>query len=709
MARQPIEKLQGLGQTSSPSASPIDTYSGSPSLPADSSSAQLADALGTLSSAVAQAGARRKVEKEKEEFERAKAYSATVTAEDKEFGVEKLASEHPGLSKSLAMQLAQTTSYNAFYAETRKRISTFMADEANLLDSEGLNNLKASLLTEYTERTDGRDFVQAGAIKALNQGFSDNIAGFVKASDAAVEKHWTKEYKASMFHIFDGARNADGSVNIEQAALVYGELDNELNPYKNNVAKLRELTITNLLAYDTQNSDAPVTQDFIKAVPWLKSKVTDMQLRDGLPLVAEAYARNLENQQRIVELENREKLENVESKLYQLAENNDIDGIQKIIDESVGLTGDAAILGNDIVNMAKNALVAAQVKPHISAANYTITKEDVTLRASIGESKSLEEEINAIKNRTDIHPNEKAVLIKELPTLMQGHQIVTTAYHGAAYNTAIAGTIETLTTSPFFINKKVDLGRLSTSYNTEARKAWDAEARRGIDQFIAKEGRVPTPVELQADGGIYERAAAQAMARLEALNKMTMEQLKADITNNPPPQVGDERELPDGTIVKYIGGDVNDDSSFEIINPGEGEASEAKEDQRYKVTKVESEIKGTNKKARDLSKKRTQEAEASVEDIFDKETATFNLDETMLATLDNLVKGRYERASKNTRGGSPKEVPEDAIMDIVLDQLGLAGISDFEYGGFFGDDADTAGEVAVKKIVDSLMEKYKGE
>ena len=190
---------------------------------------------------------------------------------------------------------------------------------------------------------------------------------------------------------------------------------------------------------------------------------------------------------------------------------------------------------------------------------------------------------------------------------------------------------------------------------------------------------------------------------------MTMEQLKADITNNPPPQVGDERELPDGTIVKYIGGDVNDDSSFEIINPGEGEASEAKEDQRYKVTKVESEIKGTNKKARDLSKKRTQEAEASVEDIFDKETATFNLDETMLATLDNLVKGRYERASKNTRGGGPKEVPEDAIMDIVLDQLGLAGISDFEYGGFFGDDADTAGEVAVKKIVDSLMEKYKGE
>lgn len=720
MARQPIQNLQGYGQTSASAAAPVDAFTGAPAIPRVTPASQLADSLGLLSKGFAQSAARKKAEKEAEETELAKAYAATIEAEDKEFGAEKLASEFPSLSKALTMQLAQTTSYNAFYTETRKRISTFMADEVNLLDSSGLDNLKNKLITEFGEATEGREFVQAGMIKAVNQGFQDNIAGFIKASDAAVKKRWTNEYKASMFHIFDGARNTDGSVNIEQAALVYKELDNEVNPYKNDVKKLREITISNLLAYDTQNSDAPVTQDFIKAVPWLKSSITDTQLREGLPLVAEAYARNLENKQRIIELENKQILENVESKLYQLAEDNDIDGIQKIIDESVGLTGKEAVLGNDIRQLAETALVAAQVEPGISTGNYTLAKEDITLRASIGESKTLQEEIDAVNARTDIHPNEKKVLIPQIPTLMQGHQIVTTAYHGAAYNTAIKGTIDILTTNPFFTKKNIDLGKLITSYNTEARTAWDAETRRGIDQFIAKEGRVPTPVELQAEGGIYEKAAAKAGARLEAVNKMNMEQLQADITNVSQLQVGDERELPDGTIVRYLGGDVNDDSSFEEIQPGETkddsslEKVEPEED-LYAVTSERDKPRGDARQrkrkqfARVAQIKKNKEAQASVADIFNKETATFNLDETTLSTLDNLVKGRYERASKNTRGGRPKEVTEDAIMDIVLDQLGLAGISDFEYGGFFDDEADTAGEVAIKKIVDSLMAKYKGE
>ena len=64
MARQPIEKLQGYGQTSSPSAAPIDSYTGAPQVARETPATQLAQALGTMSSAVAKAGARAEAEKQ---------------------------------------------------------------------------------------------------------------------------------------------------------------------------------------------------------------------------------------------------------------------------------------------------------------------------------------------------------------------------------------------------------------------------------------------------------------------------------------------------------------------------------------------------------------------------------------------------------------------------------------------------------------------
>jgi hypothetical protein len=48
MARQPIENLQGFGQTSVSSARPIDAFTGAPAIPQETPGSQLANALGVF-------------------------------------------------------------------------------------------------------------------------------------------------------------------------------------------------------------------------------------------------------------------------------------------------------------------------------------------------------------------------------------------------------------------------------------------------------------------------------------------------------------------------------------------------------------------------------------------------------------------------------------------------------------------------------------
>ena len=135
----------------------------------------------------------------------------------------------------------------------------------------------------------------------------------------------------------------------------------------------------------------------------------------------------------------------------------------------------------------------------------------------------------------------------------------------------------------------------------------------------------------------------------------------------------------------------------------------------YKVTNTDGQ--GEFLFDRESPEESTQRQQKSYEQAskilgFNPETAMFDLPEDMMAKVEEAVSARYSRVGEaRGKGGRVKAPKENDILKLVLDSLGLKGTPDFNYGpGIFSDDEpNTAGEIAVRRLVDSMMEKYKGE
>ena len=94
---------------------------------------------------------------------------------------------------------------------------------------------------------------------------------------------------------------------------------------------------------------------------------------------------------------------------------------------------------------------------------------------------------------------------------------------------------------------------------------------------------------------------------------------------------------------------------------------------------------------------------------FNEESATFDLDTEVTAGIEAAI----EKFNNRTIRGKKKATPanEGNIRSIIIDELGLNNIKAFDYGDNLvtpDDAADTAGEIAVQRLVDQMLEKYGG-
>ena len=536
MARQPIANLQGYCETSQSAARPIDAYTGAPAIPQETPGSQLANALGVMGNAVGRAGARNaakaKAEQEKITAKKMNAYGQEIVAQGKEFGgQDELAAEFPSASTLQKITLAETIGKNRYRAKATERLGEWLNNESNLLTDGGYDALKADLFKEFSTETAGQEFVAAGMTAALNEVFANNLTNYTSAADAKVKDVWNTEHQASIFHI------ADNATSVEQIAGLIQLEDEKTHPYKKDPAKMREITVGHLIAYDLQSDKAPITEQVMALKPWMRSNESVAQLKNAKPKIVAAKMQKLRAKVFFKDQEDKRVLDDAQAKLNELAENNDIAGIQAVQGKAAGVTGKDAAVSNAIYKAAEIAEASAKVAPDVSASNYTSYNANLTLRATKGGAGTLEEELAAIQSRTDITPTDKATLLREAPTLMQGHKIIASEEHTSAFTNRFRSILAAYETNPQLMVKSFALAKQGLSAESISRDTWDNETSRLIQLHIENNDTVPNFNDLYGDEGIYAKAEVKVTERLQAIASVTAQNPQV-----PEPQEETEQE-----------------------------------------------------------------------------------------------------------------------------------------------------------------------
>lgn len=718
MARQPIENLQGYGQTSSPSAAPVDSFTGAPSVPRETPATQLAQALGTMSGAVAKADARAKAKKEERDEIKARGYAASFKGEQGEFlDSVKLGETYADLSQTVVATIVQDKYQNEYYYSTFEELSKLDDDVKG--DVVALENLFDDKIAAINEATTGMDFVNAGAVRGGRNAINELRKRFAEFRDLKTRELAKANTEANVYNILGKVDLNTNDGQVSAVALV-NDLGDKLiatSPFSKTEDK--QQIVDALISYNKLNPTSNAVS-LIKKVPWLQSKVTDKKLSEAAPLIANEAIVEMELKNKQLEVQLKDRKVDLEVEIDNLLVSGKRQEVRKMLTKLV--PEDASDLDKLSAQYAKEyarvALARENADPEASNLRKNELIEDFKTASSTGNWSSLgfseppnNDQLRELIGRDEtLTQQDAAILRNNLSDLRKGFASISEEALSNDVSKKFYVDLQYFNTD---VPKSV-LGAAGLSPQRVMEDVYSASMQEQFTEFY-NNPKYETGVP---EGDVLKDMKATAFAEVEAVvtklntilttqsNNKTedLKTFKQELTQGEQPdielEVGKEYPSPDGGFVRYLGGDPEDNSSFEKVE---------EEDPRYKVTKETEGVRNTNPRNKVRAEEKDEEAKASVANIFDKESATFNLADDTLATLDKLVKGRYKRKSSNPRSTGVQAVTEDDVMDIVLDQLGLAGISDFEYGGMFGDEADTAGEVAIKKIVDSLMEKHKGE
>ena len=186
--------------------------------------------------------------------------------------------------------------------------------------------------------------------------------------------------------------------------------------------------------------------------------------------------------------------------------------------------------------MAEIAEKSAQVDPDVSSTNYTLAKEDLTVRASLGTAGSSKEEIAAINARTDISPQQKSALIQEVPTLIQGNKIIASEQHSNTFRQRFGAVVDTYKNNPMLAAKSFELAQRGLSAETIAKDTWDSETGRLINLHIENNKEIPGYNDLYGDGGIYDKAGERVTSKLQEVASLQAQFIQLDSQQQEQPQ-----------------------------------------------------------------------------------------------------------------------------------------------------------------------------
>lgn len=536
MARQPIQNLQGYGQTSTPSATPVDAYSGAPAIPQVSKGAQLAEALGTVSGNVNRAARESAANKQELDKKKAVSFAARFKGEEGEFlDSVKLGETYSDLSEIVVATIVEDKHKNEFRNSTYDTLRA--VDDDVKMDVVALEAMFDGLIKDAAEKTEGMDFVQSGAVMGTRSAINEMRREFSVFRDQKTRQLAKENTQANVFNILGkyDLNSKDGQLS---ATALVNDLNDKLlatSPFTKKEDK--QQIVDSLIEYNKLNPDSKAVS-LISRIPWLQSKETDAKLEQAAPQIADLAIRKLRNDVFVKEQEQQKTLDDAQSKLNALAEANDIDAIRQVQAKSAGVTGEGAATANAIYKMAEVAEASAKVSPDVSATNYTLAKDSIVIAATQGNAGTLEETLSDINNRTDIAPQEKAALLREVPNLLQGHKIIASDQHSTAFRNRFGAILAAYQSNPQLMVKSFSLAKQGMSAESLARDVWDNETSTLIQLHIDKNEAVPSYSDLYGEEGIYAKAEVKVQEKLQQIASVTPQE------NTEQEQTEEPQEIP---------------------------------------------------------------------------------------------------------------------------------------------------------------------
>ena len=577
MARQPLNKLAGFDATSQSAARPIDSFGGTPTAPkVPTSVTQIADAIGLVSNAsmkyrnrlAAEERSEAKAEERALGKARATAYAARWSAEE-ENGIltaVQMGEEFADVSSAVLSTLVQDENRSRYYKSAKEALTAL--DDATLLDPAKTDELYASLIDQAMADTDGFDFAQAGAIQGVENAISEMSGQHANTRDAVVRKRSEASLRAQVFELLDATRD------YEEIVAGFDLIDSKATPFDN--AGKKQIYVDALIAYDLANEGQdPIAQKVINGIKFLQGPVTSQKMSEFAPKITELNIARMRREDYLKDRQRTIDFAEAQSKIFDLAVSDDFAGLESVMAKASGLTGEDAILGNQIYKAAEAALESAKMDKTASVSNQTILEEDIKFAAStgdyselgLGEDASLEDLTSYIMARTDIRPEHKQNLLENLPVYMEGFKLVNNTESNNRFRNSFRESISLIQGNP----RAYYLTQAGINVNTTVRNVFDDTVRSEVDTIMQEEGRKPTPTEMRA---VYDLAIERAGAKVAQLQQLVDNQGddRAEIQaylippDNPAspnfvPEEGKEYTTPDGRVLVWTGeGDPNDTS-----------------------------------------------------------------------------------------------------------------------------------------------------
>lgn len=526
MARQPIEKLQGYGQTSSPAASPIDAYTGAPSVPRETPLTQLADALGTFSGSVARASGRvaaqEKAEKADLDKKRATAHAARFQSEKGEFlDSVKLGETYADLSETVVATIVEDKYKNEYYASTYDKLRSLDDDVKG--DVVALETLFDGLVTDTNTATEGMDFVNSGAVQGTQAAIREMRREFSVFRDQKTRTLAKENTSANVFNILS---NNDLNTNDGQVSAV--ALVNDLNekliatsPFTKTEDK--QQIVDALIAYNKSHPDSNAVS-LIKKVPWLQSKVTDQKLAEASPVIAGLSLQKLRDDAAKQKIQNQQTLEDAQSKFNEMSLNNDKEGIREAMANTTGLTGNDAVLGNSMYKMGEVALASADVDVDLSQ-QFAATYEDSLRVKAIKGELNRAEVLTEIASSTDMREADKEAIRANLDSIMAGSDLIAASKHSTEFNNRVGDEARAIDKSILNLGGQIE-GR---SLESRVRDLWDDTVLDLITEYVTENNAKPEGRALRA---IYDEA--------ETITEKRMERLRGIAPTTPEPEESED-------------------------------------------------------------------------------------------------------------------------------------------------------------------------
>ncbi len=731
MARKPTDNLQGYGQTSTPSATPIDTFIGAPRIPQVTPATQLADALGTLSSSVAKEKSRKKVERQELEAKKAEGYAARFQGEQGEFlDSVRLGKIYADLSETVVATIVENKYNNEYYQSTLDKLSKL--DDDVKVDVVELERLYDNLFAEANEATAGMDFVNAGAANGVKRAIDETRREFSEFRDTRTRDLHKENTEADVYRILSNAADTDeGMVAAVKSFSDLYQKNFKTSPLTKEQDE--QLLVDAAISFQKENPQFDSTF-LIESIPALMTDVTMKKLVEAVPIIGEKSLKQKEQAHRERQLNLREYQTTKSAEWSNLMIQNSEEGRKKLekilhtpLPENATLlereqyswqiTYIPNILDKKYVSGGDSQVEFSRFKTSFSTAAYTGNFEGffphTGLTLKDGQLPTIDEIALELRANPNLNQEDTENAINSIGTVLERYSNYN---EGSLKDYAINRFKGTLSND----EKSLLKSRGILNPLEEVAEAYASSFKFYLDEFVEDSGNMPLLQEFDRADGIRTKALNEATSTMEQIKQLavaaddvqTIEQLIDDIQL----QVGDTVESTDadGNIAtfRYNGGGEGDNNNYTLISSdsdtdtGSPEEEETDVDPKYAVTKPAEQnaqrfvsgVQGANR-ARILERQ-----EEAIEKIFDEETATLNLGDDMLSTLNSLVKRRYERRARLPGKNKGPKITEDTIIDLVLDALEIAGLENFSYGG--DDTADTAGEIAVKKLVDSLMQQY---